>query len=133
MNPGQRAACVEFLVGDRAGQFTDSCGAVVTAAGRRIVRSPPHAPTGNAVCAPMTGTVRRGLSGRLPVAGEHHLRRGTGRKTCSASTPPGRTAPWAGCHRLTLTPGHRRPASRSTESAESRPVGGVTHDCQLAA
>ena len=131
--PASAPLGIKFPVRDRAGPFTDCCGAVVTAAGRRVVRSPPQAPTGNAAWAPMTGTVRRGLAGRLLIAGEHHLRRGTGRKTCSASTPPGRTAPWAGCHRLTLTPGHRRPASRSTESAESRPVGGVTHDCQLAA
>jgi len=75
VDPGRRAACVKFLVGDRAGQFTDSCGAVCTAAGSRIVRSPPHAPEGNAACAPMTGTWRRELSGRLLIAGEHHLRR----------------------------------------------------------
>jgi hypothetical protein len=74
-NPGQRAACATLLIGDRAGQFTDSCGAVVTAAGSRIVRSPPRAPRGNAAWAPMTGTVCRGLSGRLLIAGEHHRRR----------------------------------------------------------
>ena len=70
-----RAACVKFLIRDRAGQFTDSCGAVFTVAGSSIVRSPPQAPTGNAACAPMTGTVRRELSSRLLIAGEHHLRR----------------------------------------------------------
>ena len=58
-----------------AGQFTASCGAVVTAAGGRIVRRPPHAPPGNAACAPMTGTLRRELAGRLLIAGEDHLRR----------------------------------------------------------
>ena len=44
--PGQRAACVKFPVRDRAGQCTGSCGAVVTAASRRILPSPPHAPRG---------------------------------------------------------------------------------------
>ena len=104
VDPGRRAACVKFLVRDRAEQFTDSCGAVCTAAGRSIVRSPPQAPTGNAACAPMTGTVRRELSGRLLIAGEHHLRRVLGRNTCSTTTPSGRTAPWAGCHGSTSRP-----------------------------
>ena len=81
----------------------------------------------------MTGTVRRELSARLPIAGEHHLRRVLGRNTCSTTTPPGRTAPWASCPRLTLTPGHRRPALLGTGSADSRPAGGLTHDYQLAA
>jgi hypothetical protein len=39
------------------------------------VFSPPQAPRGNAACATMIGTLRRGLSGRLLIAGEHHLRR----------------------------------------------------------
>ena len=73
--PGQRAACAKFLIRDRAGQFTGSGGAVVTAAGSRIVRSPPQAPPGNAAWAPMTGTVRRGLCGRRRIAGGHHRRR----------------------------------------------------------
>ena len=81
----------------------------------------------------MTGTVRRELSARLPIAGEHHLRRVLGRNTCSTTTPSGRTAPWAGCPRLTRTPGHRRPAPLSTGSADSRLTGGLTHDYQIAA
>jgi hypothetical protein len=98
LGPGQRAACVKVPVRDRAGQCTDSCGAVVTAAGRRIVRSPPHAPPGNAACAPMTGTVRRGLGGRLLIAGEHHLRRVRGgipapRPHLPAAPHPGPGAP----------------------------------------
>jgi hypothetical protein len=80
----------------------------------------------------MTGTVRRGLCGRLLIAGEHHLRRvPAGNLLCDHSS--GRTAPWAGCPRLNLTPGHRRPASLSTASAESRPTSGLTHDYQVAA
>jgi putative transposase len=72
---GQRAASARFLIRDRAGQCTDSFDAVVTAAGIRILLSPPHAPTGNAVCAPMIGTLRRELFDRLLIVGEHHLRR----------------------------------------------------------
>ena len=40
-----------------------------------MVPSPPQAPRGNAACAPVTGTVRRELSGRLLIAGGHHRRR----------------------------------------------------------
>jgi hypothetical protein len=80
----------------------------------------------------MTGTVRRELSGRLLIAGEHHLRPVLA-GNCPTTPPPGRTAPRARCPRLTLTPGRRRPASLSTGSADSRPAGGRTHDYQVAA
>src|SRR5262249_54979170 len=72
--PASAPLGIKFPVRDRAGPFTDCCGAVVTAAGRRVVRSPPQAPTGNPARAPMTGTLGRGLAGRLLIAGEHHLR-----------------------------------------------------------
>jgi putative transposase len=41
MDPGHRAASVKFVIRDRAGQFTGSLEAVFTAAGIRILRSPP--------------------------------------------------------------------------------------------
>ena len=44
MDPGERADRVKFLIRDRAGQFTDSFDAVFTAAGARILLSPPRAP-----------------------------------------------------------------------------------------
>jgi putative transposase len=50
MDPGQRAASVKSLIRDRAGQFTDSFNAVCTAAGVRILPSPPRAPRANATC-----------------------------------------------------------------------------------
>ena len=74
MNLGERADRVKFLIRDRAGQFTDSFDAVFTAAGARILLSPPQAPRANAVCERMTGTPRRELSGRLLIVNEHHLR-----------------------------------------------------------
>ena len=80
----------------------------------------------------MTGTVRRELAGRLLIAGGHHLRRVPAEYLHHDHTS-GRTAPWAGCPRLTLTPGRRRPASLSTGSADSRLTGGLTHDYQIAA
>jgi transposase InsO family protein len=74
MNLGERADRVKSLTRDRAGQFTDSFDAAFTTAGARILLSPPQAPIANAVCEPMTGTLRRELSGRLLIASEHHLR-----------------------------------------------------------
>jgi len=80
----------------------------------------------------MTGTLRRELSGRLLIAGEHHLRRVPAEYPLHDHTSrPHRTLgqlPQAHpCAR------HRRPASLSTGSAESRPTSGLTHDYQIAA
>jgi hypothetical protein len=44
MDLGQRAASVKFLIRDRAGQFSSSFDAVLTAEGIRIVASPPQSP-----------------------------------------------------------------------------------------
>ena len=75
MDLGQRAASVKFLIRDRAGQFSGSFDAVFTAAGIRILASPPQAPRANVICERMIGTLRRELSGRLLIVNEHHLRR----------------------------------------------------------
>ncbi|MGO9219373.1 MAG: integrase core domain-containing protein [Streptosporangiaceae bacterium] len=75
MDPGQLTESVKFLIRDRAGQFTSSSGAVFTAAGTRILASPPQAPRANAICERMVGTLRRELSGRVLIVNEHHLRR----------------------------------------------------------
>jgi hypothetical protein len=75
MDLGQRATSVKFLIRDRAGQFTSSFDAVVTAEGIRILASPPRAPRANAICERIIGTRRRELSGRLLIVNEHHLRR----------------------------------------------------------
>jgi putative transposase len=74
MDLGQRAASVRFLIRDRAGQFTESFDAVFTAAGARILLSPPQAPRANAICERMIGTLRREVLNRLLIVGEHHLR-----------------------------------------------------------
>ena len=75
MELGHRAACIKFLIRDRAGQFTESFDAVFTAAGVRILPSPPQAPRANAVCERMIGTLRRELLDRMLIINEHHLRR----------------------------------------------------------
>jgi putative transposase len=65
MDLGQRATSVKFLIRDRAGQFTSSFDAVVTAEGIRILASPPQAPRADAICEkdhrhPAPGTLRPG-------------------------------------------------------------------------
>ena len=75
MNLGARATSVKFLIRDRAGQFTGSFDAVFTAAGIRILTSPPQAPRANAICERMIGTLRRELFDRSLIVNEHHLRR----------------------------------------------------------
>jgi putative transposase len=74
MDPGHRADAVQFLIRDRAGQFADAVDAVITAEGIHILISPPQAPRANAICEPMTGTLRRELPGRLLILNERHLR-----------------------------------------------------------
>jgi putative transposase len=55
-------------------QFTGSFDAVFTAAGVRILASPPQAPRANAICERIIGTLRRELFDRLLIVNEHHLR-----------------------------------------------------------
>ncbi len=74
MDLGQNAASVKFLIRDRAGQFTSSFDAVFTAAGIRILASPPQAPRANAICERMIGTLRREVLDRVLIVNEHHLR-----------------------------------------------------------
>ena len=61
MDLGQLTASVKFLIRDRAGQFTGSFDAVFTAAGARILASPPQVPRANAICERVIGTLRREL------------------------------------------------------------------------
>ena len=74
MDLGERTGHVKFLIRDRAGQFTGSFDAVFTAAGARILLSPPQAPRANAACERMIGTLRRELLDRVLVVNERHLR-----------------------------------------------------------
>ena len=72
---GQLTTSVKFLIRDRAGQFTGSFDAVFTAAGIRILASPPQAPRANAICERIIGTLRQELFDRSLIVNEHHLRR----------------------------------------------------------
>src|ERR1039457_7132293 len=89
MDLGQLTESVKFLIRDRAGQFTSSFDAVFTAAGMRILASPPQAPRANAICERMIGTLRREVSGRLLIVNEHHLRQVLAEylRRCNAARP----------------------------------------------
>ena len=64
-----------FLIRDRGGQFTDAFDAVFADAALRVIKSPPQAPTANAHCERIIGTLRRELLDRVLILNKRHLRR----------------------------------------------------------
>jgi putative transposase len=131
-DPGQRAASVKVLITDRAGQFTESFDAVSAADGTTILPSPPQPPTADAAGEPMTATLRRELSGRLPILTQHHLRRArTGYLTHDHTARPHRTPGQ-------LPPAHAHARLPQIDLAGYRVrrkqvPGGLTHQYQIAA
>jgi putative transposase len=132
MDLGQRAASVRFLIRDRAGQFTDSFDAVFTAAGVRILPSPPQAPRANAICERMVGTLRRELLDRLLIINEQHLRQVLTEYLRHYNT----ARPHRALHQLPPAQAHSRPPEINL--AEHRihrkqVLGGLTSEYQIAA
>ena len=132
MDLGQLKASVKFLIRDRAGQFTSSFDAVFTAAGIRILASPPQAPRANAICERMIGTLRREVFDRLLIVNEHHLRQ--------VLTEYLRHYNTARPHRALgqLAPAHAHTRPPQINLAEHRirrrqVLGGLTHEYQIAA
>jgi putative transposase len=74
MDLGGHAAGFRFLVGDRAGQFTDSFDAVLAAAGIQAVKIPPRSPRANAFAERFVLTARTEVTDRMLIFGERHLR-----------------------------------------------------------
>jgi putative transposase len=133
MDFGQRVASVKFLIRDRAGQFTGSFDALFTAVGARILASPAQAPTANAICERIIGTLRRELLDRVLIINEHHLRQ--------ALTECLRHYNQARPHR---SPGQLTPAQAGTHPPEpvnlaehrirrKQVPGGLTHEYYIAA
>jgi putative transposase len=74
MDLGDRAADFQFLVRDRAGQFTDSFDAVLAAAGIQAVKIPPRSPRANAFAERFVLTARTEVTDRMLIFGQRHLR-----------------------------------------------------------
>jgi putative transposase len=73
-DPRDRAADFQLLIRDRAGQFTDSSGAVLAAAGLQAAKIPPRSPHANAFAARFVLTARTEVTDRMLIFGERHLR-----------------------------------------------------------
>jgi putative transposase len=133
MDLGQRTSAVKFVIRDRAGQFTGSFDAVFTAMGTRIVASPPHAPTANAICERVVGTRRPELLDRLLVTGEQHLRRVPTEYLTHALPRPARPASSRNLPTRARQPrapdppetGPRRTHPRVPRSCLTRPAGAI--------
>jgi transposase InsO family protein len=132
MDVGQLTESVRFLIRDRAGQFTSSFDAVFTAAGTRILASPPQAPRANAICEQMIGTLRRELLDRVLIVNEHHLRRVLSEylRHYNAARPHRALAQLAQAQALT-----RPPQINLAEHRIRRKhvLGGLTNEYQIAA
>jgi hypothetical protein len=114
IDAGQRAASVKFLIRDRAGQFTGSFDAVLTAEGTRIPANPPQAPRANAICKRIIGTLRREGPDRVLIVNEHHLR-----QVLTEYVPRYNTGPAAPCPRPAHTGSSRHPGHPNRSTAPS--------------
>ncbi len=74
MDLGDGAADFQFLVRDRAGQFTDSFDAVLAAAGIQAVKIPPPPPAGERFAERFVLTARTEVTDRMLIFGQRHLR-----------------------------------------------------------
>jgi putative transposase len=74
MDLGDRAADLRFLARDRAGQFTESSGAALAAAGIEAVKIPPRSPRAEASAERFVLTARTEATGRILILSERHLR-----------------------------------------------------------
>ncbi len=74
MDLGDRAVDFQFLVRDRAGQFTASFDSVLAGAGIEAVKIPPRSPCANAYAERFVLTARTEVTDRLLIFGQRHLR-----------------------------------------------------------
>jgi putative transposase len=74
MDLSNRATKFQFLVRDRAGQFTASFDAALADAGVDTVKIPPRCPRANCFAERFVLTARTELTDRILIFGERHLR-----------------------------------------------------------
>ena len=74
MNLGDHAGGFKFLIRDRDAKFTAAFGAVLAAAGIRIIKAPVQAPRANAIAEHWIASARHGCLDRMLITGERHLR-----------------------------------------------------------
>jgi hypothetical protein len=74
MDLGHWAADFRFLVRGRAGQFTESSGAVLAGAGIEAMQIPPRSPRANADAERFVRTARTEVTDPMLISGERHLR-----------------------------------------------------------
>jgi transposase InsO family protein len=72
---GYRSSNFQFLIRDRAGQFTSAFDAVFAHAGIRVVKIPPRRPQANGYAERFVRTIRAELTDRMLIFGQRHLRR----------------------------------------------------------
>ena len=65
----------QFLIRDRAGQFTASCDAVLADVGIQVVRIPPRCPRASCLAQRFVRTLRAELADRMLIFNQRHLRR----------------------------------------------------------
>jgi putative transposase len=70
----EHAGGFRFLVRDRDARFTAALGAVLTAAGAPIIKTPVQAPRANAIAGRWIASARRECLDRMLITSERHLR-----------------------------------------------------------
>lgn len=128
MDLGHWAADFRFLVRGRAGQFTESSGAVLAGAGIEAMQIPPRSPRANADAERFVRTARTEVTDPMLISGERHLRPVPAR---SEAHHNGRdpNAPANSAHPGPATPPPAAPRSRS--NAEPFPATSSTNTSEL--